>query len=160
MTICRRSTNQTLKIYFIDPLTFPWWRSLSYKNQSIDLLCKSKDWFLYDRDVHHERFKALLWDFLENILWYHQEPYMLWFSRAVWKVSQSGVFSSPYFLTFGLNTVKHWIEKPWVQKCSRSATFLDISLAWYPDGNALVILHWSLQSFQEIFPNSHTGNEL
>ena len=25
-------------------------RSLSYRNQSIDLLCKSMDWFLYDRE--------------------------------------------------------------------------------------------------------------
>ena len=37
---------------------------------------------------------------------------MLWFSCTVWKVSQSRVFSSPYFLAFGLNTVKHWIENP------------------------------------------------
>ena len=29
--------------------------SPSYRNQSIDLLCKSMDWFLYDRDVSHER---------------------------------------------------------------------------------------------------------
>ena len=28
---------------------------LSYRNQSIDLLCKSLDWFLYDRDLHHEK---------------------------------------------------------------------------------------------------------
>ena len=30
-------------------------RSVSYRNQSINLLCKSKDWFLYDRDLRHER---------------------------------------------------------------------------------------------------------
>ena len=29
--------------------------SVSYKNQSIDLLFKSMDWFLYDRDLRHER---------------------------------------------------------------------------------------------------------
>ena len=29
--------------------------SLSYRNQSIDLLCKSMEWFLYDRDICHER---------------------------------------------------------------------------------------------------------
>ena len=29
--------------------------SLSYRNQSIGSLCKSMDWFLYDRDLHHER---------------------------------------------------------------------------------------------------------
>ena len=29
-------------------------RSLSYRNQFIDLLCKSMNWFLYDRHFHHE----------------------------------------------------------------------------------------------------------
>ena len=34
--------------------------SLSYRNQFIDLLlCKSVGWFLYDRDLRHERVKAL-----------------------------------------------------------------------------------------------------
>ena len=28
---------------------------LSYRTQSTDLLCKSMDWFLYDRDLRHER---------------------------------------------------------------------------------------------------------
>ena len=36
-------------------LNLSWRRSLSYKNQSIDLLYKSMDWFLYDRDLCHER---------------------------------------------------------------------------------------------------------
>ena len=30
---------------------------LSYRNQFIDLLCKSVDWFLYDRGLRHERVK-------------------------------------------------------------------------------------------------------
>ena len=30
-------------------------RSLSYRNQSIGLECKSMDWFLYDCDLRHER---------------------------------------------------------------------------------------------------------
>ena len=38
--------------------------SLSYKNQSIDLLRKSMDWFLYDRDLCHERIKEKLKFFL------------------------------------------------------------------------------------------------
>ena len=33
--------------------------SLSYRNQSIDLLCKSMDWFLYDTNLHQERINAL-----------------------------------------------------------------------------------------------------
>ena len=28
---------------------------MSYRNQSIDLLRKSMDWFLYDIGLHHER---------------------------------------------------------------------------------------------------------
>ena len=44
---------------FLSPttLTYSWRRSLLYRNQSIDLLCKLRDWFLYDRDYHHERGK-------------------------------------------------------------------------------------------------------
>ena len=38
-------------------LTLSWRRSLSYRNQSIDLLCKSMDWFLYDSVLRHERVK-------------------------------------------------------------------------------------------------------
>ena len=33
-------------------------RFLSYRNQSIDLLCKSMNWFLYDRDLRHERINS------------------------------------------------------------------------------------------------------
>ena len=33
--------------------------SLSYKNQSNDLLRKSMDWFLYDKDLHHERVNVI-----------------------------------------------------------------------------------------------------
>ena len=38
-------------------LTLSRQKSLSYRNPSIDLLCKSMDWFPYDRDLHHERNK-------------------------------------------------------------------------------------------------------
>ena len=37
------------------PLTLSWRRPLWYRNQSIDFLCKSMDWFLYDNSVRHER---------------------------------------------------------------------------------------------------------
>ena len=36
-----------------------WRRPLSYRNQSIYLLRKSMDWFLYDNDLCHERVKYL-----------------------------------------------------------------------------------------------------
>ena len=38
-------------------LTLSWRRPLSYRNQSIDLLHKSIDWFLYDNGLRHERVK-------------------------------------------------------------------------------------------------------
>ena len=31
--------------------------SLSYKDKSIDLLCKSMDWFLYDREIVCQKVK-------------------------------------------------------------------------------------------------------
>ena len=39
-------------------LTLLWWRSLSHRNKSINLLCKSMDWFLHDRDICHERINS------------------------------------------------------------------------------------------------------
>ena len=38
-------------------LTLSWRRPLSYRNQSIDLLSKSMDWFRYDNDLRHESVK-------------------------------------------------------------------------------------------------------
>ena len=38
-------------------LILSWWRPLSYRNQPIDLFCKSMDWFLYDNSLCHERVK-------------------------------------------------------------------------------------------------------
>ena len=58
-------------------LTLLWWRPLSYRNKSIDLLRKLMDWFLYDIGLRHERVKdeilakALtfwLFDFLTNYI--------------------------------------------------------------------------------------------
>ena len=40
-------------------LTLSWQRPLSYRNQSIDLLRKSMDWFLYDNGLRHERVKSI-----------------------------------------------------------------------------------------------------
>ena len=36
-------------------LTLLWQKAISYRNQSIDLIYKSMEWFLYDRDIRHER---------------------------------------------------------------------------------------------------------
>ena len=34
--------------------------SLSSRNQSMNLLCKSMNWFLYDRDILHDRVKLVI----------------------------------------------------------------------------------------------------
>ena len=50
------------------PLTLSWRRPLSYRNQSMDLLCKSVDWFLYDHGPRHERVNYCKF-------WYHINKY-------------------------------------------------------------------------------------
>ena len=42
---------------FTKNLTLSWRRPISYRNPSIDVLCKSMDWFLYDIGLRHERVK-------------------------------------------------------------------------------------------------------
>ena len=41
-----------------ETLTLSWRRPLSYRNQSIDLIRKSMDWFLYDKGLRQERVKG------------------------------------------------------------------------------------------------------
>ena len=44
-----------LKNVWTYALTLSWWKSLSYRNQVTNLQCRSMNWFLYDRDLHHKR---------------------------------------------------------------------------------------------------------
>ena len=41
--------------YIIVLLTLSWRRPLSYRNQSIEMLCKPMDWFLYDNGLCQEK---------------------------------------------------------------------------------------------------------
>ena len=45
------------KVVSLLSLTLSWRRLLSYRNQSIDLLRKLMDWFLYDNGLRHESVK-------------------------------------------------------------------------------------------------------
>ena len=45
-----------LKYYW----TLSWRRSLSYRNQSIDLQTKSRDWYLYDRNLRHKELSGFI----------------------------------------------------------------------------------------------------
>ena len=56
--ICLKLTIKIILCLWVT-LTLPWQRPLSYRNQSIDLLRKSLDWFLYDNGLRHERVKYI-----------------------------------------------------------------------------------------------------
>ena len=63
-------------------LTLSWRRSLSYKNHSIDLLCKSVDWFLYDNGLRQERVKHFIPShFKALLLQTHQNKH---FVKIIW----------------------------------------------------------------------------
>ena len=52
------------------PLTLSWRKPLWYRNQSIDLVLKSMDWFLYDNDLRHEKVKVVgVGEYQANIIW-------------------------------------------------------------------------------------------
>ena len=56
--------------------TLSWQRPLSYRNQSLDLPCKSMDWFLYDNGLRNERVKCeRLCRKLEFVHIYQRNPY-------------------------------------------------------------------------------------
>ena len=73
-------------------LTFSWRRPISYRNQSIDLLCKSMDWFLFDIGLRHERVKLIILSFFTEGLWKSINNYR--YSMFIW-----------YFITLIFMTV-------------------------------------------------------
>ena len=54
-----RNLKDTVALINLATLLFFQGKLLSYRNQFIDLLCKSMDWFLYDGALRHERVKTL-----------------------------------------------------------------------------------------------------
>ena len=77
-------------------LALSWRRSLSYRNQSIDLLCKSIDWFLYHRDLRHERVKIL---FCSRLSWNYHIQRFLGFDKEFKNVfrTQSNIYDGFFF---------------------------------------------------------------
>ena len=61
------STDTALYFDTLQYLTLSRRWSLSYRNQSIDLFYKSVDWFLYDKDLRHERVKQYQLQNLESV---------------------------------------------------------------------------------------------
>ena len=58
-------------------LTLSWRRPLSYRDQSIDLLRKSMDWFLYDNGLRHGRVKRNECWWTESFSSWLEVPYRL-----------------------------------------------------------------------------------
>ena len=70
-------------------LTLSWQRPISCRNQSIDLLRKSVDWFLYDIGLSHERVKIYSWEICAS----HHFPIVCGYS--IWW-NQFGITSSDH----------------------------------------------------------------
>ena len=60
-------------------LTLSWRRFLSYRNQSIDLFCKSMNQFLYNRNLLHERFKIFFIHYTESLFLHVVKHNLLFF---------------------------------------------------------------------------------
>ena len=135
-------------------LNLPWRRSLSYWNQSIDLLSKSVDWFLCDKDLRHERIKTVfLTNFAKSIgkhsclchpLYYSCRIPTFFMKRlcqlCVWQIWQSFFSEYLYFSTppsdnfnkvFQVNRVRHNSGKNLFQqkhfKASETLTHVNLS---------------------------------
>ena len=85
-------------------LTPLWRKPLPYRNQSIDLLCKSMDWFLYGKGLCHERDKLTkkCYSFTDGI-------------------------GSPNFAVFLLSEISPIKTEAVVYRCSSIYVFLKIS---------------------------------
>ena len=59
--------------------------SLSYRKQSTDLLCKSMDWLIYNRDLRHQKVKELSQNFAFNIKRINKYLLPLKPSENVWR---------------------------------------------------------------------------
>ena len=63
-TVSAYVLNRVVNMSLFLVITLSWQMSLSFRKQSTDLLSKSMDWFLYDKDLRHERDKGKLKFFL------------------------------------------------------------------------------------------------
>ena len=128
------------KLHFLCTVILSWRWFLSYRNQSIDLFCKSMYWFLY-RDLRHERFKTLF----INIHW---EPclhvikhnlfffvfFSIWvffhkYSRFTGQQVKGEAISSLSFLPLPLGCIRH---------CCWELTSGD---SWQPESSMETFLH-------------------
>ena len=100
---------ENFRSFFKKSLTLSWRRPLSYRNQSIDLLCKSMDWLRYDNGLRHERVKVVSHrlTYASNLSMFAAcTQLIVSFDSIAWKLSKCGVISRPYSPVFSSNTGK------------------------------------------------------
>ena len=92
-------------------LTILWRRSLSHRSQSIDMLSKSNDWFLYGRDFHHERVKVRLYVTTSSVSYNVCKTLRFWISllkhSICFSLSPSNWLLHPCISLFQIS-VKFW----------------------------------------------------
>ena len=124
-------------------LTLSWRSSLSYGNQSTDLLCKSMDWLLYDSDIRHERLNCIWYD----INGYSPKYFVSIFNRAhrtTYSTSTRmflkccNVFSTLPFLLDVKNNDQRSSLRELSVLCKNSGTGWDILL--------ILLIHFTLES--------------
>ena len=67
---CQHITEKQRSLGLSWIINFSWWRSLLFRNQSTDFLCKSMDRFEYVRDYLHERVNYWSRNFRLAWLWW------------------------------------------------------------------------------------------
>ena len=98
-------------------LTLSWRRSLSCRNHSIDLLCKSIDWFLYERDLRHKMD-------LNGVKWTNVKKYIYIFTICPWGAlsSNPSTLSLVLLSVVFLETLPRWLERSF--SCKEYSTII------------------------------------
>ena len=85
-------------IMLLISLTLLWQKSLPYRNQSTDFLCKSMDWFLCDRHLCHERVTLKIY-FLLNRRVFLVLFVLLWYNKILflryWSLNEIKILKQP-----------------------------------------------------------------
>ena len=120
-------------------LTHSWRRSLLFRNQSVDLLSKSMDWFLYDRDLHRERVK-ISYSKLNSLK--NNEYWVRYFNKV------AGVHSSPDSLLPKLSFTKlAWIGLKKIVHVSFNWTLSWRKFVWYRNKSIDLLCKWTAIDF-------------
>ena len=86
-------------------LTLSWRRPLSYRNQSVNLLCKLMDWFLYDNGLRHGRVNNAI---PNDEHWCFRFMEVSWVLRWWWWFIFFFIRGSIYFIRYITHLIYIW----------------------------------------------------